>query len=180
MAAIEQVAVVTNVLSFKNRREMDPLVGPRVLQLRERKGWTQELLAKQAGVATNTVNGLENGKQTRWKQFEKIAVALGVTTKALQTGDGLPEHNPLAKKLRLSDEALRIGKRFQEADTDVRLAVDKLLRAGNRDPMFRLWHRIEALDARRRETLLLSLAKHEKTLAEERRARTSKRKPQKL
>jgi transcriptional regulator with XRE-family HTH domain len=173
-----QVAVVSNVLAFKNRREMDPLVGPRVERQRARKGWTQAVLAQKAGVATNTVNGLENGKSTRWPQFQKIAAALGVTTKALQTGEDLPEDNPLAKKLRLSDEALRIGKRFQEADTEIRLAVDRLLRAGNRDPMFRLWQRIEALnDARRRETLFSSLAQHEQAVADEKRARAAKRKP---
>lgn len=176
---MQQLGVVSNVLAFKNGREMDPLVGPRVVRQRERKGWTQQGLAKEAGVAPNTVNGLENGKNTRWEKFQKIAIALGVTTTALQTGEGLPEDNPLSKKLRLSDEALRIGKRFQDADTDVRLAVDQLLRAGNRDPMFRLWQRVEALDAHRRETLLLSLTQHEKSLAEERRARANKRKPKK-
>lgn len=173
---MQQVTVVSNVLAFKNRREMDPLVGPRVVRQRDRKGWTQEVLAQKAGVATNTVNGLENGKNTRWPQFQKIAAALGVTTEALQSGHGLPEDNPFAKKLRLSDEALRIGKRFQEAETEIRLAVDQLLRNGNRNPMFRLWQRIEGLDARRRETLLLSLAQDEKALADERRAKTEKRK----
>jgi transcriptional regulator with XRE-family HTH domain len=135
------------------------------------------MLAKEAGVAPNTVNGLENGKQTRWEKFQKIATALNVTTDALLTGNGLPVDNPLAKKLRLSDEALGIAKRFQEAETQIRLAVDQLLRAGTRDPMLRWWQRIEALDAARRETLLLDLVQNEKALADERRSRSRKRQP---
>jgi len=174
-----QLTVASRSQTLNNERVIDPLVRGRVTALRERKGWTQAYLAEQAGVATNTVGGLEGGRQTRWKQFEDIARALGVTTHALQTGDGLTEDNPLVKKLRLTDEALRIAKKFQEAETDLRLIVAQLLKLGTRDPMVLHWHRVQGLSAHRRETLLLSLAEHEKLQAEERAKAAGKLKPKK-
>src|SRR5580765_5602055 len=120
------LTVVTRQQTLNNARVVDPLVGARIVQLRQRKGWRQKDLAARAGVAPNTVAGLEHGKQTRWAKFEQIATALGVTTHALQTGEGLSDDNPLAKKLRLSDEALRIGKRYQDAETEVRLLIGRL------------------------------------------------------
>jgi hypothetical protein len=122
------------------------------------------------------VAGLEHGKQTRWAKFEQIAAALGVTTHALQTGDGLGEDNPRAKKLRLTDEALRIGKRYQDAETDIRLLIGRLLH-GQRDPGLILWERFERLSARRKETLLLALAEHERQQAEETAHKRKTRKP---
>ena len=173
------VPVVPAWQTFNNERVTDPLAGPRIKQLREAKGWTQAQLAKEAGVAANTVGGLENGRQTRWEQFAKICIALGVSPQAVLTGFGLPEDYSLLRRAKLSDEAIRVGKRYQLADTVVRLAVEQLLRAGNRNPMLRLWQRLEALDPQRKETLLLSLAQHEQSFAEERRAKSGKSKPPK-
>jgi transcriptional regulator with XRE-family HTH domain len=158
---------------------VDPLVAARVKALRERKGWKQADLAAAAGVATNTVGGLERGRQTRWPKFVKIAGALRVTTHALQTGEGLTDDNPLLKKLRLSDEDLRIAKRFHDAETAIRLLVERLLRVGERDPMLVLWNRVEHLRGRRKDTLLQSLTEHEKAQAAEDAAKSGRRKPKK-
>lgn len=167
--------VVSRQLPSDNARVIDPLVAARVRNLRERRGWKQADLAKRAGVATNTVGGLEHGRQTRWIQFEKIARALGTTPDAIQRGEGVTEDNPLLKKL--NDEDLRIGNQYHDAETPIRFVVEQTLRLGARDPMVHLWMRFEQLDPRRRETFLQSLEQHEKALAEERAAKNKPKKP---
>jgi transcriptional regulator with XRE-family HTH domain len=169
------VDVVSQRLASDNEHVIDPLVAARIKKLREQKGWKQSDLAKNAGVATNTVGGLEHGRQTRWTQFEKIAKALGTTPEAIQRGDGVSEDNPLLRKL--NDEDLRIGNAYHDAETKIRVAVDRLLRLRAYDPMFRFWERVQELDDRRRETLLQSLEQHEKALADERAAKNKPKKP---
>jgi transcriptional regulator with XRE-family HTH domain len=164
---MHHLAVVSSRRPPENERVIDPLIRARVKDLRERQGLTQAQLAAKAGVAPNTVGGLEAGRQTRWPQFELIAKALGVTTHALHTGEGLTDENPLAKRLRLSDEALRHAKRFQDSETRTRLVAKELLRLGRRHPMWQLWDRVNSLGAHRRETLFLRLAEDEKAHAEE-------------
>lgn len=172
---ILRLDVVSRRSASDNDHVIDPLVAARVRKLREQKGWRQSDLAKKAGVATNTVGGLEHGKQTRWIPFEKIARALGTTPEALQRGEGISEDNPLLRKL--TDEDLRIGNDYHDAETPIRLAVERLLRLGAHDPMFRLWLRVEQLDDRRRETVLQALEQHEKALTEERAAKNKPKKP---
>ena len=76
----QSLNVVTVSQPVHNRRiVIDPKVSERVRDLRRRKHWRQADLAQAAGVATNTVGGLERGRQTRWPQFEKIAAAFGLT-----------------------------------------------------------------------------------------------------
>jgi transcriptional regulator with XRE-family HTH domain len=161
-----RLTVVSHRLAFDNERVIDPLVGERVRKLRERRGWKQKDLAKHAGVAANTVGGLENGRQTRWAKFEQIARALGTTPDAIQRGEGITDDNPLLKTL--NDEDLRIGKYHHDAETPIRFLVERILRLGSNDPMVQLWMRIENLDEGRRETLLRSLEQHERALQNER------------
>lgn len=169
---MRHLAVVLRPKSLNNERvKVDPLVRARVTILRERKGWTQAELAAEAGVATNTVGGLEKGRNTRKPQYEAIVAALGVTPRALETGDGLTVDNPIVKGLRISDEALRWGKKYQEADTDIRLAAAQLLKLAHQDPMLILWLRLygpHGLNAHRRETVLISIDTQEKSQAAER------------
>ena len=168
---MHQLTVVRHRPTAHNDRVIDPLVGARVRQLRDQKLWRQHDLAATAGVAVNTVLGLEHGKQTRLENFQKIAHALGTTTHALLTGEGLPDENPLSKGLKLSDEAVRVAQRFQNAETPIRLIVARLLKMGSCDPMLVLWHRVDGLTARRRETVYSLLAQQEKLTAAERRDR---------
>jgi transcriptional regulator with XRE-family HTH domain len=122
------LTVVTRQQTLNNARVVDPLVGARIVQLRQRKGWRQKDLAARAGVAPNTVAGLEHGKQTRWAKFEQIATALGVTTHALQTGEGLSDDNPLAKKLRAP---LRTT---DDVGASIARSIRKLPELGRRNP----------------------------------------------
>jgi transcriptional regulator with XRE-family HTH domain len=53
--------------------------GERVVQLRDAKGWTQEDLAREAGVSYKTISRFENGRhEGRGDTIRKIAEALGV------------------------------------------------------------------------------------------------------
>jgi len=175
---MNHLSVVPRPQTFNNERVIDPLVGARVRKLREAKGWKQEDLARKAGIAANTVGGLERGKrETRWAKFEQVAAALGTTTDALQRGDGISDDHPLLRKL--SDEDLRIANRFHDAETALRLIVERVLRLGFEEPMLHWWTRLETLDVDRRDTVLVGLALQEKRQAEDQRAKTGKGKPRK-
>ena len=54
------------------------ILGKRLAQTRKKKGWTQEQLCREAGVALNTVARLEQGhlKQLRTDTLVKLAKAL--------------------------------------------------------------------------------------------------------
>jgi transcriptional regulator with XRE-family HTH domain len=49
-----------------------------VREERTKKGWSQERLGQEAGVATNTVFSVEQGTPTFKKSRDKVAGALGV------------------------------------------------------------------------------------------------------
>jgi transcriptional regulator with XRE-family HTH domain len=50
----------------------------RVLDLRNRKGWTQEKLAEKSRVSVRTIQNIERGKPTQFGTILKLAQALGV------------------------------------------------------------------------------------------------------
>ena len=71
-------------------KRKDPLLrglGWRVRQLREAKGWTQEILAGRAGLDRSYIAGIEAGlRNPSTKALAKIARALGVTLSVLFEG----------------------------------------------------------------------------------------------
>jgi transcriptional regulator with XRE-family HTH domain len=73
-------------------KRKDPLLrglGWRVRQLREAKGWTQELLAGRAGLDRSYVAGIEAGlRNPSTRALAKLARALGITLSGLVDGVG--------------------------------------------------------------------------------------------
>ncbi len=73
-------------------KRKDPLLrglGWRVRQLRESKGWTQEILAGRAGLDRSYVAGIEAGlRNPSTRALAKLARALGVTLSGLLDGVG--------------------------------------------------------------------------------------------
>lgn len=71
-------------------KRKDPLLrglGWRVRQLRESKGWTQEILAARAKLDRSYVAGIEAGlRNPSTKALAKLARALGVTLSGLFQG----------------------------------------------------------------------------------------------
>ena len=63
-------------------------VGARLAALRERRMWTQERLAAEAGVSPTTVSGIERGRISRphFGTLRKLAGALGVEPGQLLSG----------------------------------------------------------------------------------------------
>lgn len=59
----------------------------RVTELRKRRGWSQEELAKRAGVRRATIHALERGASPRLDTLAKLAVAFGVKVAALLRED---------------------------------------------------------------------------------------------
>lgn len=64
--------------------EISKKVGARIKKHRERRGWTQEQLAFEAGLHRAYIGHIERGeKNIGLKNLEKIAKTLGVTPKNL-------------------------------------------------------------------------------------------------
>ena len=71
-------------------KRKDPLLrglGWRVRQLREAKGWTQEILAARAGLDRSYIAGIEAGlRNPSTKALAKVARALGIKLSVLFQG----------------------------------------------------------------------------------------------
>lgn len=82
-----------NKYTRQGRPPQEPrtLLGVRVQSLRMEKGWTQEKLATEAGLALSTIGGIESGRQDP-NLFSAICLAdaLGVSLDFLATGRGTP------------------------------------------------------------------------------------------
>jgi transcriptional regulator with XRE-family HTH domain len=60
------------------------ILSDRTVALRESKGWTQAVLAKEAGVPQPTISRIEGGKMMpRGDTLQKVAKALGTTVSHL-------------------------------------------------------------------------------------------------
>lgn len=88
----------TNFLSLSrqqnvdNRGLMEPtgnLIGERVERARKRKGWSIARLARETGVALNTIQAIEEGRTAKSKHLPKIAQLLEVPLSELDTSLGL-------------------------------------------------------------------------------------------
>src|ERR1700742_2853283 len=55
--------------------------GTKIIELRARKGWTQEKLAEKSILSVRTVQNIERGKPTQFGTVVKLAIALGVEAK---------------------------------------------------------------------------------------------------
>ncbi|BBP95937.1 hypothetical protein BSFA1_10660 [Burkholderia sp. SFA1] len=62
-------------------------IGKRLIEAREKRGWSQEELADKAGVSQGTIGHLESGRNKSSTKLSQIAAALGVTVEWL-TGSG--------------------------------------------------------------------------------------------
>lgn len=119
------------------RNEAAARIGALVCLIRRRYEWRQIDLAKRAGVAANTVTGLEAGRKTHPRNIEKIAKALGTTGEALRRGElpegisGLAAASAIWKEL--TDEDIAIARAHHNATTAIRSAAIALYRSGRRD-----------------------------------------------
>ncbi|TGE36910.1 XRE family transcriptional regulator [Desulfosporosinus fructosivorans] len=62
------------------------MVGKRIAELREEKGWTQKQLAKTTGLSKSYIAAIEEGKHPGLKTVAIIAEALGVEARTLLRG----------------------------------------------------------------------------------------------
>jgi transcriptional regulator with XRE-family HTH domain len=95
---------------------MDPkqaaTIGAQVRQARKQRGMTVQELADAAGVAKNTVTGVELGRNTRPGNLRAVLDALGIEPLVAQIKDGYPDDiqlilDVIGQWLRGKDEAAR-------------------------------------------------------------------------
>ena len=68
-------------------------LGKRIRQMRINMGWTQERLAREAGLSKSFMSDLENSKTTvSGNNLLKIAQVLGASLDYLMKGDGGKQH----------------------------------------------------------------------------------------
>lgn len=104
----------------------DKVIGRRARLIRLDQGWTQDQLARKAGVTRNTVRAFERGLgKTRKANSEKIAAALGTTLGALEAMDegrlGPAKWSVLLRDLNRED--LIIARAYHHAATKTRHRV---------------------------------------------------------
>ena len=67
-----------NVQPMRRSERPQPALGEAVRQLREKRGATQETVARDAGITTATLSLVERGQANpTWDTLKKIATALG-------------------------------------------------------------------------------------------------------
>lgn len=71
-------AASENVQRMRRSERPQPALGEAVRQLREKRGATQEGVAREAGITTATLSLIERGQANpTWDTLKKIAAALG-------------------------------------------------------------------------------------------------------
>jgi transcriptional regulator with XRE-family HTH domain len=71
-------AASENVQPMRRSERPQPALGEAVRQLRERRGMTQEAVARDAGITTATLSLIERGQANpTWDTLKKITAALG-------------------------------------------------------------------------------------------------------
>jgi transcriptional regulator with XRE-family HTH domain len=67
-----------NVQPMRRSERPQPALGEAVRQLREKRGATQEAIAREAGITTATLSLIERGQANpTWDTLKKITAALG-------------------------------------------------------------------------------------------------------
>lgn len=70
--------VSENVQPMRRSERPQPALGEAVRQLREKRGATQEAVARDAGITTATLSLIERGQANpTWDTLKRIAAALG-------------------------------------------------------------------------------------------------------
>lgn len=69
---------------------MTTTIGNRIKAERDARGWSQQQLAKRAGVSQQLITRLETGKTLETKRIVQFAKAFGMTAEELQGGASPP------------------------------------------------------------------------------------------
>ena len=116
-------------------------IGQIIRALREEKGWTQEVLALEAGMATSYVSRIERGeRRLPTTRLENLATALGTTAADVYAiAEGRVPTTPVVAEdgdtaIDYSEEAVQLRRLFRNlTEDDRRLVVEfarLLLRRG--------------------------------------------------
>ena len=100
---------------------MKETVAERTKRARIACGFTQDELARSAGVTRDVIAMIETGRTKRPRQLEKIAEALNVSPAWLAFGDELIDE--------LSEEDLRRAARLKSLPDGVRIAIEQMIDA---------------------------------------------------
>lgn len=99
-------------------------LGERIRMRRTAKGWTQEDLADEAGVSTNTIGNLESGKRGRLLTLPKIARALDWSEDSCMFV--LEGREPVIEVRESDDDTLRIPRPADVTDIEWAAITEKM------------------------------------------------------
>ncbi|OQS39784.1 transcriptional regulator [Chromobacterium haemolyticum] len=81
-------------------------LGTRVKAEREKRGWTQEALARKAGVGATTITDIETGRSRATTRLIDIARALAVNPQWLESGTGPRKPVPTLENTYIAAESV--------------------------------------------------------------------------
>lgn len=85
-------------------------LGDRIKQLRAVKGWTQQQLARAAGVSQQTIGKIEKNKSREPQKLPRIASALGETVESILSRVDQVRQEPVGKVTKLGSKKPRSGR----------------------------------------------------------------------
>ena|SRR6266540_1853131 len=107
-------------MSTRQKRDAGEGFGERIRRLRNERGWTQEQLARQAGLSKSAISEAESDTtQPRGPNLVRIASALGASIDFLLTGQERPPppRTPeISVPTELAEMARRLGLPFQHVE----------------------------------------------------------------
>ena len=101
---------------------------------RLRMGLTQEALAEEVGVTTETISNSERAESlTSLPVFLKLAAALGLSiADIVDVPPAAARRKVTAKRRRLEGDLAQLGEQLGEADLDLPIGIGRLIQVGRR------------------------------------------------
>src|SRR5947209_5408486 len=113
--------------------------GQKIYELRAERGWSQEQLAKIAGINTRTVQRLEAGKTKSWETLKAVAAAFEVDIRDLRRRFWVAEAKPLRSIAIETADDFRVvihrghhygsQRRLDRLDPQIEPSIDELMTA---------------------------------------------------
>jgi transcriptional regulator with XRE-family HTH domain len=104
-------------------------IGDSFRTARLRMGLTQEVLAEQVGVTTETISNSERGESlVTLRVFLNIAAALELELDDIVAAAPSTKRKPMTKRLRLEGDLRQLGRDLPDADLELLIGIGRMVR----------------------------------------------------